>query len=90
MRIPDDDELPSGFLEQFSADRDGVSEALVCFGREVIDVVASLAPAVKPQAAFFEQLGPAGMTVLADVIRYAQHKGLLVALADRAEREEPT
>jgi len=44
----------------------------------VIDVVAPLVPVVKPQAAFFEELGPAGMVVLANVIRYAQDKGLLV------------
>lgn len=47
-----------------------------CYG--VIDVVAPLVPAVKPQAAFFEELGPAGMTALADVIQYAQQRGLLV------------
>jgi len=46
----------------------------------VIDVVAPLVPAVKPQAAFFEQLGPAGMTVLANLIAYAQQHGLLVIL----------
>ena len=35
-------------------------------------------PAVKPQAAFFEQLGPPGMAALADVIQYARQAGLLV------------
>jgi orotidine-5'-phosphate decarboxylase len=33
---------------------------------------------VKPQAAFFEELGAAGTNVLAEVIAYAQDKGLLV------------
>jgi orotidine-5'-phosphate decarboxylase len=47
-----------------------------CYG--VIDVVAPLVPAVKPQAAFFEELGPTGMKALADVIQYAQQRGLLV------------
>ena len=37
---PRPEELPPGFLERFSADREGVSQALVSFGREVIDVVA--------------------------------------------------
>ena len=46
----------------------------------VIDVVAPLVPAVKPQAAFFEQLGPAGMPALRQTIDYAQQKGLLVIL----------
>src|SRR3954468_19976840 len=50
------------------------------FCRGVIDVVAPLVPAVKPQAAFFEELGPPGMIVLAEVIRYARSKELLVIL----------
>lgn len=50
------------------------------FCRGVIDVVAPLVAVVKPQAAFFEQLGPAGMTALGEVIHYAQSKGLLVIL----------
>jgi orotidine-5'-phosphate decarboxylase len=48
------------------------------FCREVIDVVAPLVPAVKPQAAFFEQYGATGMLALSNVIRYARQKGLLV------------
>jgi orotidine-5'-phosphate decarboxylase len=48
------------------------------FCRQVIDVVAPLVPAVKPQAAFFEELGPAGMSALAEVIAYSQAQGLLV------------
>jgi orotidine-5'-phosphate decarboxylase len=50
------------------------------FCRGVIDVVAPLVPAVKPQAAFFEELGPAGAAALADVIGYARASGLLVVL----------
>lgn len=50
------------------------------FCQGVIDVVAKLVPAVKPQAAFFEQLGPSGMIVLGQVIDYARAKGLLVIL----------
>lgn len=50
------------------------------FCRAIIDVVAPCVPAVKPQAAFFEELGPAGMAALADVINHAQEMGLLVIL----------
>ncbi len=46
----------------------------------IIDVVAPLVPAVKPQAAFFEQLGPDGMFALAKVINYATAAGLLVIM----------
>jgi orotidine-5'-phosphate decarboxylase len=51
---------------------------MFCFG--IIDVVADLVAAVKPQMAFFEQLGPAGMRVLKHVIRYAHSRDLLVIL----------
>jgi orotidine-5'-phosphate decarboxylase len=49
-----------------------------CLG--VLDVVAPLVAAVKPQAAFFEQLGPPGMEALAAVIDYARSKDVLVIL----------
>ena len=48
------------------------------FCSHVIDVVAPLVPAVKPQAAFFEELGPSGCRVLARVIRRARDAGLIV------------
>ena len=53
------------------------------FGRfciRVIDIVAPLVPAIKPQMAFFEQYGSVGMFALEHVIQYAQLKGLLVIL----------
>jgi orotidine-5'-phosphate decarboxylase len=62
------------------ANREIQAAAFRTFCRGVIDVVAELVPAVKPQAAFFEQLGPPGMTALADVIDHARQKGLLVIL----------
>lgn len=50
------------------------------FCKGVIDVVAPLVPATKPQAAFFEQLGPDGMRALQEVIQYARDAGMLVIL----------
>jgi orotidine-5'-phosphate decarboxylase len=46
----------------------------------VSDVVAPLVPAVKVQAAFFEELGPRGMAAMGDVIAHAQTRGLVVIL----------
>lgn len=71
--------LPSALRGQ----RDGrdlaaVADAYETFCCGVIDVVAPLVPAVKPQAAFFEQLGPPGMAALANVIAAARGAGLLV------------
>lgn len=56
------------------------AEAFRQFSAGVIDAVASIVPAVKPQMAFFEELGPAGMIALGEVIRHAQQRGLLVIL----------
>jgi orotidine-5'-phosphate decarboxylase len=48
------------------------------FCRRIIDVVAPIVPAVKPQVAFFEDCGPAGMLALKRVIRHARSAGLVV------------
>jgi len=73
--------LPPGLLaDGDTAEPCKIAAAYEQFCREVIDVVARRVPAVKPQAAFFEELGPAGMTALARTIRYAQEQGLLVIL----------
>lgn len=56
------------------------ADAYRTFCCSIIDVVAPLVPIVKPQSAFFEELGPAGVQVLEQVVRYASSKGLLVIL----------
>jgi orotidine-5'-phosphate decarboxylase len=75
---PRAESLPKGLLtgEGFEA----IARAYVAFCRGIIDVVAPLVPAVKPQAAFFEQLGPAGCVALGEVMSYASEKGLVVIL----------
>ncbi|MFG0255804.1 MAG: orotidine-5'-phosphate decarboxylase [Rhodopirellula sp. JB053] len=57
---------------------DAWAAAYTQFCCEIVDVVKDLVPCVKPQAAFFEQLGPAGMVSLGEVIRYASDAGLVV------------
>jgi orotidine-5'-phosphate decarboxylase len=55
-----------------------IAAAFEIFAFELIDVVAPLVPAVKPQAAFFEECGPAGTAVLGRVMRRARERGLIV------------
>ncbi|HAH48097.1 MAG TPA: orotidine 5'-phosphate decarboxylase, partial [Planctomycetaceae bacterium] len=55
-----------------------VAAAFEEFCLRIIDVVAPLVPAVKPQAAFFEQWGPAGCAALQRVIQKARESGLVV------------
>jgi len=75
---PRAESLPKGLLA--GEGNEAVARAYVVFCRGIIDVVAPLVPAVKPQAAFFEQLGPAGCVALGEVVSYAAEKGLVVIL----------
>ncbi len=76
---PRKSQLPSPIRESVSSDSPAAwATAYTQFCTEIIDVVAGRVACVKPQAAFFEQLGPAGMVALGDVIAHARRSGLLV------------
>jgi orotidine-5'-phosphate decarboxylase len=72
--------LPPAVALRHKAGWQDQADAYLRFCRGVIDVVAPLVAAVKPQAAFFEQLGPAGMAALGQVIQYARERGLIVVI----------
>jgi orotidine-5'-phosphate decarboxylase len=63
----------------------GVTE----FCRGIVDAVAGVAVAVKPQAAFFEAQGASGWAALTEVCRYAREAGLLV-VADAKRGDVPS
>src|SRR5580700_498210 len=56
----------------------GAYAAITAFHELVIEAVADLVPAVKPQLAFFEQYGVAGMQAFENTVRAAKQRGLLV------------
>src|SRR5271154_2245449 len=56
----------------------GTYAAITAFHELVIDAVADLVPAVKPQLAFFEQYGVAGMQAFENTVLAAKKRGLLV------------
>src|SRR5215218_3096377 len=74
---PDLRELPPELLDGVT-DLAGAATAVEAFCIAVIDGVAGLAPAVKPQSAFFEALGSAGVAALERVEAHARAAGLLV------------
>jgi orotidine-5'-phosphate decarboxylase len=59
------------------------------FCRGIVDAVAEVAVAVKPQSAFFEAQGAAGWAELSAVCRYAREAGLLV-IADAKRGDVPS
>jgi orotidine-5'-phosphate decarboxylase len=56
----------------------GAYAAITAFHELVIDAVADLVPAVKPQLAFFEQYGVEGMQAFENTVIAAKRRGLLV------------
>lgn len=76
------DLLPSE-IRQRALERQGDTFAARAAGYEefclrVLEVVAPLVPAVKPQSAFFEECGPAGVEALRNVMQAARKAGLIV------------
>ncbi len=79
------DQLPRPLRERFErksgeARRLAAAEAVAEWCATVIDLLAGQVPAIKPQVAFFEQLGAAGWAVLEVTVKAAQRRGLLVVL----------
>ena len=76
------DQLPRSLVDaardRTSSETEAAASAFDEFCSRIIDIVAPLVPAVKPQAAFFEQYGPAGCHALQTVIRNARNAGLIV------------
>ncbi len=74
------EQLPAGLCDAGPRDWPAQAAGYAKFCRGVIDAVAPLVPAVKPQAACFEQLGAAGMQALTEVVQHATAAGLLVIM----------
>ncbi|MDO4753875.1 MAG: orotidine-5'-phosphate decarboxylase [Bacillota bacterium] len=54
------------------------ANAVIEFGKAIIDSVEGLSCIVKPQLAYFEVLGSAGLDAYAEVVRYARYRDFIV------------
>jgi len=77
---PRHESLPESIRQRHPATTAGRAAAYEEFCHRVIDIVAPHVCVVKPQSAFFEACGPAGMVALQHVLRYAKWRGLLTIL----------
>ncbi|KFI48840.1 orotidine-5'-phosphate decarboxylase [Bifidobacterium biavatii] len=66
--VEDESEIPAAQL----------AVAYFEFNRTIIDAVADIVPAVKPQIAMYEAIGPAGVDAYTMTCEYAQQQGLYV------------
>ena len=64
--------------EQYGVCLEGACGAIYQFNVGLMDALCDIVPAVKPQAAYYENLGWQGMEMLERTIRYAKSKGLFV------------
>lgn len=73
--------LPRVVRERSASDSlDGVAAAFEAFCLRILELIAGRVGVVKPQSAFFEACGPAGMTALQSVTRRAKDMGFVVIL----------
>lgn len=74
--------LPSFILnenyEKYGKTPKAIAESFYLFNKEIIDATYDLIPAVKPQVAMYEMLGPEGFDCYIRTIKYAKEKGLIV------------
>ncbi len=72
---PNMDYMPKHLKNNYST-----TNAISKFNEEIIEAIYDLVPIVKPQIAYYEQFGVAGMEALKLTIEYAKEKGLLVIM----------
>lgn len=81
---PDVAKMPAEFLAELgppdSTDTVTGAAAVERFSAEIIEAVHDLVPAVKPQAAYFERYGSAGLAALERTVELARRRGLSVIL----------
>ena len=71
------DLIPKIFNEDTTINNIKIVEKF-CFS--LLEAVIGKVPAIKPQIALFEQLGPEGMILLSSLCRYAHSKGFLIIM----------
>ena len=67
------EESPYGSKELMAA-----AEAVWQFNKAIVDAVCDIVPAVKPQAAMYEQFGIPGMLAYRSTVEYCRDRGLIV------------
>lgn len=66
--------------KNYSDKKEAITRAIVNYNKEIIDAVHDQVPAVKPQSAYYEIYGSAGIRALEETCNYAANKGLIVII----------
>lgn len=74
--IPED--MKEKCFDEKGKNLEGAAEAFWQFNKEIIDNIADIVPAVKPQIAMYEELGIPGLITFKKTVEYAKEMGLIV------------
>ena len=77
---PDIGKIPACYKVNVKSNHpfEAIANVIYEFNRDVIDTVADLVPAVKPQMAFYEKYGSYGIASFEKTVAYAKSKGLVI------------
>ena len=64
--------------KEYGENLKGAARAIVEYNKTIIDSIADLIPAVKPQIAMYEQFGIEGLIAFDETVKYCKEKGLVV------------
>ena len=64
--------------KEYGENLKGSARAIVEYNKTIIDSIADLIPAVKPQIAMYEQFGIEGLIAFDETVKYCKEKGLVV------------
>ena len=66
------------YVAEYGKTLKAAAASMLEFNKGLIDALHDIVPAIKPQAAYYELLGPEGAAVLRDTVAYAHEKGMYV------------
>lgn len=70
--------IPDCVKSKYPKDMAGFAESAVEMAKGMIDATYDIIPAIKPQLAYFEMMGPNGLNAFEEIVEYAKVKGMIV------------
>ena len=70
--------IPDIIKSKYQKNIEGFAKSAVVFAKKLIDATYDIIPAIKPQLAYFEMMGPDGLKAFKEIVDYAKSKDLIV------------
>lgn len=70
--------IPDAIKLKYPKNIEGFAKSAVIFAKKLIDATYDIIPAIKPQLAYFEMMGPNGLDAFKEIVDYAKSKDLIV------------